>query len=400
MKRENHLRELAVCGATPKMGNREMAYLAHGLSGNSNLRLLDLTGASFNAPGLARLKPFFEKNPSLKVLSLGENANIGDDGLQVILSALRCSKGELRVLNMEGCGIGNLGAAAISSYMGSGGSHLRVLELSHNSSMGDAGVEKLAERIKVDSCKIETLGLKHVGMGDRGLLHLAESLDTNRTLQTLNLQGNCSITDVSASRLLKSVYNTDSLSALVESNHTLKNIDLRGCSISKGLLYMVDLVSSQSVRFKVSKYFESFGCVSALGSLDHLLLPNVLAFVGEKNGLDVLFRTVRTIPSLFTRSSAEESTKKVDTSHPFTLQQTVSSRKQRLHDLIMNTVPKLRCMIRCMDGRNRSKHEFCVTNTINNYFSSVLPSKFVEPLKAMKRRPKEFYMLSLNQLTV
>ncbi|KAL3794137.1 hypothetical protein HJC23_012844 [Cyclotella cryptica] len=377
LKRESRLKELAICDTTPRIGNLEMMHIAYGLSSNTKLRLLDLTGAGFDDVGLSRLKSFFEKNYSLEVLTLADNAKIGDKGLQVVLSALQNRSSNLRVLNLEAVGTGIMGASLMSSLIGSIGSSLRILELSRNA-LGDTGVEKLSECIKLDSCRLECLGLNSVGLGDRGLLKLADSLERNRSLHSLNLQRNVDITDVGASQLLKTVYNTDSLSSIVSSNHVLKNIDMRGCvNISESTFYMIDLFSSQTVRFKVSKYFENFGCFSALGSLDYSLLPNILAFVGQKNGLDGLFRTVRSIPLLYTNPSEEESSKMKEESAFFLEQSKPVSRRRKLYCFFSGAVPQIRGIIRCMDSRNRNKHECQCRIRINSYLDSALSSENV-----------------------
>eukprot|EP00956_Cyclotella_meneghiniana_P030827 scaffold78914_cov22-Cyclotella_meneghiniana.AAC.1 len=155
MRREKHIRELSVCSTIPKLGNEELMHLAYGLSKNSNLAVLDLTGGNFDARGLAALVPFFQRNPSLEVLSLGENENIKSGGVQLILSSSLLHK--LRVLNLESCGISHFGDSCLMQHVSPS---LRVLELSHNE-IHDTGAEKLAEYIKSDSCQLDYLGLKN-----------------------------------------------------------------------------------------------------------------------------------------------------------------------------------------------------------------------------------------------
>jgi hypothetical protein len=375
VRREVHLQELAICNLTPKLGNEEMVHLAHGLDKNSKLLVLDLTGSSFDARGVYELKTFFEKNHSLEVLSLSENVNFGDAGIQALLSTLKSGK-NLRVLNLESSGLQNFGAAA-PSLIRSFGSSLRTLELSHNN-IGDAGVEILARCIQGHtSCTLEHLGLKNISVGDHGIIRLSVMLTTNKSLQTLNLQDNAIITDVGASHLLKSVYNTESISTVVKSNHSLRSIKLKGCvNISKSMLHSIDLMlGNHKLQFKVSKYFSSFGCVSALGPLDSVLLPDILSFVGKKNGLDVLFRTIKSIPLLYNLRKAEPVNK--DSSTFFKLDQVelTSSRLKRYHSLFkVQYCVKVRNMVRWADGRNRCKHEGRVGKSINKYVAHALSS--------------------------
>lgn len=364
MRREKHIRELSVCSTIPKLGNEELMHLAYGLSKNSNLAVLDLTGGNFDARGLAALVPFFQRNRSLEVLSLGENENIKNGGVQVILSSSVLHK--LRVLNLESCGISHFGDSCLMQHVSPS---LRVLELSHNG-IHDTGAEKLAEYIRSDSCQLEYLGLKNATVGDHGLLSLADALATNRTINTLNLQNNVNITDVGASRILKTIYDTEkSINSVVTSNHVLKIIDLKGClKISEGILYNICAMSNRGVQFKVSKYFENFGCVSALGSLDSLLLPNILSFVGKKNTLDVLFRTVKSIPLLYNRFESS----KEDESTPFRLESKSTTKRLKRYDFLYYLIPKVRLTIRSMDGRSRCKHETCCKKSTNNYLDQAL----------------------------
>ena len=372
MRRETRLKELVICSTTPRLGNDEIKYIARGLRKNSNLMVLDLTGANFDANGLQELRSFFEKNRSLEVLSLGENTNVGDDGLQVVLSSLRHDARSLRALNLESCGLNNF-ASAVPDLMQSVGSSLRILELSNNR-IGDSGLEQLAKCVMVPACKLEHLGLKNTSVGDYGLLKLAAALMTNTSLQTLNLQNNAAITDAGASHLLTSIYNTDSISSIARSNHILKVIDLKGCiNISNSILYKIYDMANQTVQYKVSKYFESFGCISALGLMDSLLMSNLLSFVGKKNGLDVLFRTVKSIPLLYNNIPKVDPTKVNDSSTSFTLNESkTNSRRIKQCHHTFSTIPKVMFAVRCTDGRNRSKKESCTRKSKRNYLAKAL----------------------------
>jgi hypothetical protein len=371
MRRENSLQELAVCHTTPKLGNDELIQLARGLSKNSKLRVLDLSGACFDARGLASLKSYLDRNSSLEVLSLGENVNIGDEGVDIVLASLRRGNQELRVLNIEKCGIMNFGARALDLMRGILSSSLCILELSHNP-IGDVGVQKLAECMVSDSCRLESLGLKNISVGDLGLLRLADALATNRTLNTLNLQNNILVTDVGASHLLKSICNFDSISSVVGSNHVLKSIELRGCNVNSSTLYTICAMSTQTVRFKVSKYFENFGCVSALGSVNSFLLPDILSFVGKRNGLDVLFRTVKSIPFLYNNSPKTESNAN-DSSTSFTLDDSHKApRRLKQYQYFFNSVPLIRFTILTRNSKDRCKHERRVKKSNTNYLDKAI----------------------------
>lgn len=363
--RQRKLQELTISRCVPRAGNSELICLASLLNCNSMLRVLDLTGASFDAKAIHEIRTFFKMNSSLEVLALGENEYIGDDGVDAITVTLQEGQGKLQVLNMEACGLGHFGSLSISNYMSSvSASSLRVLELSHNN-LADAGVEKLVESIKINQFSLEYIGLNDVGLSDVGTLKLADMLSTNKSLHTLSLQNNGSITDIGASSLLKSIYNTSSISTVIESNHTLMDLNLKGChQISSDILQFTSLLSKQSdelqttnsiVRFKVSNYFKNVGCATALGALDSFdLMPNILAFVSRENGLDGLFRTIMSLPTLYSVSSTVEKDPMLreEDFNSFIIEcKPASRRKRRYRDVFRELIPRRSYVCLCKGAR-------------------------------------------------
>ncbi|KAL7457893.1 hypothetical protein ACHAWC_009449, partial [Mediolabrus comicus] len=350
------------------------------LNGNKTLRSLDLSGARFDAKALQEIRSFFEKNRSLEVLVLGDNECVGDEGAEIVVSStLHNGKGALRTLSMQGCGLGHQGSASIANLL-CFCSSLRTLELSKNK-VGDAGVELLAQSIKSPSCQLEILGLNSVEVGDRGVLILADAVNTNRSLICLSLQNNF-FTSFGAKHLLKTTYNDTSLQAILGSNHVLTNLNFRGCSrigpcllsLTEELVFERGVPTYQVIRSKVSKFMQRGRLV--LDHFDLELLPHILSFVGQTGGLNGLFQSVKSMPSLHAqydlpvrrKLAGKEGT---STFTDFIESLKTSSRKaKKVFERCTSSVPKRRSMIRREDRRHSCKHETRIKSLSRNNESS------------------------------
>ena len=437
LKRLKDLQEFAFCGM-PHVGSGQISHLSPFLNGNSTLRSLNLSGLGLNAEDIQAIRVFFKSNDSLRVLILGGNECLGDEGVNDLVCALKeekkgllakKKKKKLRTLGLENCGMGHVGAASISEFMNhckfnflgftstvsssvfvhqsilhrffhyflSGtGSSLQILELSHNK-IGDIGAKKIAESIKGDQCKLEYLGLNNTNLGDQGAKNLSASLSSNCSLRTLTLRSNSGITDAGAHSLVESIYNPTSINSIIESNHTLRNLDLKGCShIGKALLSSANSFSAQCsilkstkdvIRHKISKYLKDNICIgnTALDASieDVELMPFILSFVGQSNRLNHLFHIVKNwnMPQLFTNNHVhsqeqELQEKKDDEFSKFIEQFTPApkTRRKRFFDISVNLVSRKSVILRCNDGRNRNKSESFVRNNTNQ-LRSILSSR-------------------------
>ncbi len=359
-----YVRELAINHIMPRLRNDELISLSSFLNGNKTLRSLDLSGARFDAKALQEIRSFFEKNRSLEVLVLGDNECVGDEGAEIVVSStLHNGKGALRTLSMQGCGLGLQGSASIANLL-CFCSSLRTLELSKNK-IGDAGVELLAQSIKSPSCQLEILGLNSVELGDRGVLNLADAVKTS-SLISLSLQNNL-VTSFGAKHLLKTTYNDTSLQAILGSNHVLTNLNFRGCSrIGPCLLSLTEelvfkgVPTYQVIRSKVSKFMQRGRLV--LDHFDLELLPHILSFVGQTGGLNGLFQSVKSMPSLHAQYDLPVRRKLAGKEGTSTFTDFIESLKtprkaKKLFERCTASVPKRRSMIRREDRRHSCKHE-------------------------------------------
>ena len=357
-----YVKELAI-NQIPSMRNDELISLASFFNCNKTLRSIDFSGARFDVKALQEVRSFFKNNRSLEVLVMGDNECIGDEGAAVVISALQEGKGALRTLSMQGCGLGRHGSASISNFLRNYPS-LQTLELSDNK-IGDAGVELLAESIKSHSCKLQFLGLNAVEVGDLGALYLACAVKSNLTLKSLSLQNNRGITSFGAVHLLKATYNTQSLQAILCSNHVLTNLNLRGCSrIGPSLLRLAEellsqeLTANQLIRFKVSKYMKTMREGVDLGVFDLKLLPHIISFVGLQT-FDCLFNSIKSMPPMRGQHvlPSKNLTGKAGSKFSHFVESLRASRRaKKVFEGYTNSVPKQRSIIRRHDRRCENKH--------------------------------------------
>jgi hypothetical protein len=377
---------LSICGM-PNVGDDEVESLApffdEGTScssgrGASSLRSLDLTGSRITANGIrgGPLGRFFRRSSSLEALAMGENPGLGDEGATAVAEALTCGGGRLRHLSLEGCGIGRRGTFSISELVRHPvGSLLRVLELGRND-VGDDGAKLLADALVGGGkggqvgCRhhmLVRLGLAEGGIGDVGALHLAAALMSNRSLIALSLRDNPRITDVGAAGLLGVIYDDASIYRIVQCNHILKSLDLRGCSgMSSRLLQKAIHISAidkspcteaKIVQLKVSAHLKNSHCGIILEDYDLELMPYILAFIGKTSGMTSLFNTLQNMPNLYSKNDPpkclakderiieDPSNKKKKKNTTFLDQLKLSSRKtRRLYTTFVDRIPR-RCSV-------------------------------------------------------
>ena len=399
LRRVKDIKELSICGIH-NVGNDEIISFAPLFNSSNSLRSLDLTGGRFDVTAINAIQRFFRRNnSSLEVLNLSDNSCLGDESVENIMSSLQSGgqqgkkkNNNLQVLALEGCGLGHSAVSSISTFMTQGGgSYLRVLELSNNM-IGNKGAEILASSIGCHP--LAELNLNNANIGDLGCMALGQVLKNNTSLHTLSLQNNMNISDIGASYLLDAVYNTTSIKTIIESNHTLKNLNLRGCTrMSPRLLqFTIQLCAhgrlvvtkNDIIRNKISTYLKNKNtdCGMALEDHDLELMPHILSFIARFNGISSLFHTLKSMPLLYTQHSFQpakslnseddkENEEPVNETNSFKLPAPSKMKKYfTIHD---TRVPRHCLMCRYQDHRAGNTHETSqVSSTNNNKYRSKL----------------------------
>ena len=106
--------------------------------------------------------------------------------------------------------------------------------MSHNI-IGNVGAEAVASNLLRTWNMISFLNVSGSDIGDDAVRVIAEVLTVNRHLKGIDFSNNPHITDVGGREILQCIYNTESFSTLINSNHVLASCSFNGCQLTKKL---------------------------------------------------------------------------------------------------------------------------------------------------------------------
>uniref|UniRef100_A0A3Q2DXA0 NACHT LRR and PYD domain-containing protein n=1 Tax=Cyprinodon variegatus TaxID=28743 RepID=A0A3Q2DXA0_CYPVA len=109
-----------------------------------NCRKARLVNCSLTKNSCAHLASALKSNPfHLTELDLSDNIDLEDDGVKELCSFLQTRLCKLQRLNLVNCSLSEISCASLASALKSIPSYLTELDLSKNTDLKDAGVEKL-----------------------------------------------------------------------------------------------------------------------------------------------------------------------------------------------------------------------------------------------------------------
>ncbi|XP_067222390.1 NLR family CARD domain-containing protein 3-like isoform X2 [Chanodichthys erythropterus] len=150
----SHLRELYL--NMNKLGDSGVKLLSVVLENHCKLDKLGLRQCGVTDEGCAALASALRSNPShLRELNLSYN-NLGDSGVKLLSAVLENPHCKLEKLVLSKCGVTDEGCAALASALRSNPSHLRLLNLNGNN-LRDLGVKLLSDLKDDPQFKLETL---------------------------------------------------------------------------------------------------------------------------------------------------------------------------------------------------------------------------------------------------
>ncbi|XP_059816496.1 NACHT, LRR and PYD domains-containing protein 3-like [Hypanus sabinus] len=175
------------------------------------IQILWLGDVGLTDSGAEDLVSALSTNPSLTGLSLSYN-KLGDSGVKLVSAALRNPECKIQKLELYDVGLTGSGAEDLVSALSTNTS-LTELDLSDNK-LGDSGVKLVSAALRNPECKIQRLGLSHVGLTDSGAEDLVSALSTNPSLTELYLGSN-SLTNRSIPALRRLILTLQSLELIV-----------------------------------------------------------------------------------------------------------------------------------------------------------------------------------------
>lgn len=204
---------------------RSAFWLCVGLQNNRVIDSLEMRDVQLDGMQLHVLGNFIEGNPNLKELYL-KGCVLGADDIDILAGALKKnSTSVLARLDLSRNAIGNstfdkLGQALEVTNC------VKRLNLSNNR-IGRKGAMSLIELIENERSTLEDLDLSSNLIPAEAMLRLLECLQHNKRLRRLNLQDNLLAEEgwnAVSERALQLVYDTSSVSGIVNSNHTLHSL--------------------------------------------------------------------------------------------------------------------------------------------------------------------------------
>eukprot|EP01028_Stygiella_incarcerata_P000719 TRINITY_DN1109_c0_g2_i1.p1 TRINITY_DN1109_c0_g2~~TRINITY_DN1109_c0_g2_i1.p1 ORF type:complete len:371 (-),score=103.48 TRINITY_DN1109_c0_g2_i1:175-1287(-) len=149
---------------------------------------------------------------SLKELDLSWNELIGQKGYIQITKELKGNT-SLKAIYLSGCQIGLEGATQIGKMLNKN-CHLTTLDLFGNYDIGNEGTIRIAEGLETNT-SLKTLNMSWCGIGSKGVIGIGKMLMKNSSLITLIIRENDGIEDVGWIQITEAL----------EVNTTLKTLD-------------------------------------------------------------------------------------------------------------------------------------------------------------------------------
>ena len=157
--------------------------------------------------------------PHLIGLSLQGN-HLRRNGCVALATLLQYSATKLQYLNISNTEINDDGIGALVPALATC-IHLKQLHLYDNPSITTRGWQSLATIFEAPNSNLELLYIEQNNVDDDAMAAFASALTNNRTLNTLYMDNNPSITAVGWESLSKTLRDTSSVNATFLSNHTL-----------------------------------------------------------------------------------------------------------------------------------------------------------------------------------
>eukprot|EP00985_Skeletonema_marinoi_P003514 scaffold1505_cov146-Skeletonema_marinoi.AAC.28 len=216
------LKELCLEGNS-YIGNEGMGVLSNGLIGiGSSLKVLNLSENSIGNEGLLALVEALQTCTGLERLDLSSNDfSSAAAGLGSLSDWLQNVPMNLKYLFLEKCRISDEGLQAFTQ---GAANNCKILDLDGNESITITGLSYLSDSIRSDSCRVETLWLQGIIIGDDGMEFLARGLAGNKSVRSLYLSDWITVASAGWLAFSRALCDTSIVNSTYLSNHTIHSI--------------------------------------------------------------------------------------------------------------------------------------------------------------------------------
>jgi Ran GTPase-activating protein (RanGAP) involved in mRNA processing and transport len=177
-----------------------------------------------------------------------------------------------------------------------------------NNNIGSLGAVKIAEYLESDP-PIQHINLESNRLNDNDAILISQALQTNMNLETINLYSN-DFTSIGVKALLISVFDSSSLNAISESNHTLGSlyIFLQDNELEDCIDRLLELEGTEKIVLALQ---DKDSLLKYLANVPVELIPEVLAFPQrvvnqpQHKHLNIVYSTMRwwNMPMLYSYHS-------------------------------------------------------------------------------------------------
>jgi Ran GTPase-activating protein (RanGAP) involved in mRNA processing and transport len=146
-----------------------------------------------------------------------------------------------------------------------------------NNNIDSLGAVKIAEYLEGDP-PIRRIDLDHNRLNDNDAILIAQALKRNTNLKTINMHSN-NFTSIGVKALLTCVFDSSSLNAISESNHTLERLVLFSHQMNESLVGGIDrLLELERTEKIVLALQDKDSLLKYLTNVPVELMPEVLTF--------------------------------------------------------------------------------------------------------------------------
>jgi hypothetical protein len=246
-----------------------LSIFRNGSATNSST-CLDFNNANLCGEGIVSLSKLVDVSSELKYLYLGHNRINNMDSARCLSRSIK-SHNQLSQLSLQHCDLG--GSPEILSVILQSDVSLINLE---NNNIDSLGAAKIAEYLESDPI-MTFISLEHNRLNDNDAILISQALKRNTNMRHLILEWN-NLTSIGVKALLTCVFDSSTLNAISESNHTLLsmcifligNKTLHGC-IQK----LLNLNRTQKIFLALQ---DKDSLLKYLANVPVELIPEVLEF--------------------------------------------------------------------------------------------------------------------------